>query len=146
MDTNKVCHQEWMNRPDDQRYLSLADLKAAVTQRHHESWTATPAVKDLHLLAQEKGIMVDLYDPTMGQRRQIEPTHWGFAQLAAYAQAPASYLRTLPSELAAINLQWGLDYRPQREEALILGQTNGDNYLRAMTSTSYGRIWDKQVV
>jgi hypothetical protein len=76
----------------------------------------------------------------------LAPTNWGFGQLSQYAQAPASYLRKLPSELAAINLQWGLEKLSLRENALILAQTNGGNYLRAMTSVSYGRIWDHQVV
>ncbi|HLF96971.1 MAG TPA: DUF932 domain-containing protein, partial [Methylococcaceae bacterium] len=33
-----------------------------------------------------------------------------------------------------------------REDALVLAQSNGENHLRAMTSQSYGRIWDSQVV
>ena len=33
-----------------------------------------------------------------------------------------------------------------REDSLVLAQSNGHNILRAMTSTSYGRIWDSQVV
>src|SRR5262249_50161769 len=58
----------------------------------------------------------------------------------------ASYLRKLPAELAAINVQWGLENNPVRDDALVLAQSNGSNHLRAMTSTSYGRIWDHQVV
>jgi hypothetical protein len=89
---------------------------------------------------------VTLYDPAHGEERTITPTHWGFSQLAQYAHAPAAYLRTLPAELSAINLQWGLEHNPLREDTLILGQTNGSNLLRSMTSRSYGRIWDAQVV
>jgi len=63
-----------------------------------------------------------------------------------YAQAPASYLRKLPSELAAINLQWGLEKNPVRDDVLVLARSNGDNTVRALTSQSHGRIWDLQVV
>jgi hypothetical protein len=84
--------------------------------------------------------------PANGEHHQIAPMHWSFGQLAQYAQAPASYLRKLPTELAAINLQWGLERSPLRDDALILGQSNGEQHLRAITSTSYGRIWDAQVV
>lgn len=142
-----TASHQWATRPDDQRYLSLAELKQAVLNRKTESWTATPQTKDLRVLPQENGnLSVELYDPTHGERRRVSPTNWGFGQLAQYAQAPAAYLRTIAPELAAINLQWGLEHRPMRPDALVLGQSNGENFLRAMTSTSYGRIWDAQVV
>jgi hypothetical protein len=141
------CSKQWANRPDDERYMSLGELKAAVLSRKQESWTATPRCRDLQVIPAAGGdIAVELYDPTHGERRQVTPTNWSFNQLAQYAGAPAAYLRKLPSELAAINLQWGLERAPVRDDALILGQTNGHNQLRAMTSTSYGRIWDHQVV
>jgi hypothetical protein len=91
-------------------------------------------------------LAVEVYDPTRGERRLWTPSNWAFGQLAQYAGAPASYLRKLSAELAAINLQRGLERNAARADALILGQSNGENHLRAMTSTSYGRIWDHQVV
>lgn len=139
--------REWATRPEDQRYLSLADLKAAVTQRKGESWTAEASCRDLRVVPDgDDRLAVELYDPSKGERRQVTPSHWGFGQLAQYANAPAAYLRRLPAPLAAINLQWGLERDGIRDTALVLGQTNGANTLRAMTSTSYGRIWDAQVV
>lgn len=139
--------KQWATRPDDQRFLSLADLKASVLQRKRESWTATPRVEGLRALPVEGGgVGVEVYDGTKGERRILQPSNWGFGQLAQYAQAPAAYLRKLPAEIACINLQWGLERNPLREDALMLAQSNGENVLRAMTSTSYGRIWDSQVV
>jgi hypothetical protein len=140
------CSRQWATRPDDQRFLTLDSLKASVLQRKRESWTATPATADLRVLPCDGDLAVRVYDPTHGEERQLAPSHWAFGQLAQYAQAPASYLRKLPAELAAINLQWGLERSPVRDDALILAQSNGHNELRAMTSTSYGRIWDYQVV
>jgi hypothetical protein len=117
-------------------------------KRRHESWTATPLVKELtmHANPETDALTINIFDPTKGERRELVPSNWSFSQLAGYAKAPASFLRELPSELAAINLQWCLEHRPQREDALVLAQSNGDNILRAMTSTGYGRIWDSQVV
>ena len=138
---------EWATRPDDQRFTSLADLKAAVLRRKQESWTATPVTSTLRVLPSEAGeIGLQVYDGTKGEQRVLAPTNWAFGQLCQYASAPASYLRKLPGELAAINLQWGLERSPLRDDSLILAQTNGSNHLRAMTSTSYVRIWDHQVV
>lgn len=142
-----VASREWATRPSDERYLSLADLRAAVLKRKAESWTATPKVADLRVAPIEGGgLGIEMYDPTFGGRRVVQPTNWSFNQLAQYASAPAAYLRKLPDELAAINLQWGLERNPMRDDSLVLAQSNGSHTLRAMTSTSYGRIWDHQVV
>jgi hypothetical protein len=138
--------KQWHSRPDDERYLSLADLKAAVLNRKHESWTATPSTASMQVIPSEGGLAIEVMDPTAGCRRPLIPTNWAFTQLSQYAQAPAAYLRKLPPELAAINLQWGLERSPLRDESLVLARSNGTHELRAMTSTSYGRIWDHQVV
>ena len=144
--------RQWYSRPDDQRYLSMEDLGNAVKSRRQESWTIPTEPQRLQIeTSQIKGeaearLQVRTYDPTIGAERELEPTHWGFGNLATYAQAPAGYLRTLPAELAAINLQWGLDHNPAKDNVLVLGQSNGAENLRALTSQSYGRIWDQQVV
>jgi hypothetical protein len=138
--------EQWYKRPMDQRYESLDALKAAVDNRYQESWTLATDVKDLRASAQDNKVMVEAYDVTAGNNRMLEPTNWAFGQLSQYAQAPASYLRKLPAGLAAINIQWGIEHAPIRDRSLILGQTNSHNALRSMTSTSYGRIWDIDVV
>src|SRR5260370_722617 len=138
---------QWATRPDDQRYPSLADLKAAVLQRKRESWTATPTTRNLRVVPADSGaIGIQVYDGTKGEERILEPTNWSFNQLCQYAQAPAAYLRKLPAELTSINLQWGLERSALRDDSLVLAKSNGSNHLRAMTSTSYGRIWDHEVV
>lgn len=35
-----TASQQWATRPNDERYLTLEDLRAAVEQRKTESWTA----------------------------------------------------------------------------------------------------------
>jgi hypothetical protein len=52
--------QEWVSRPEDQRFLSLEELKASVLQRKRESWTATPRCRDLRVLPTETNDRVDL--------------------------------------------------------------------------------------
>jgi hypothetical protein len=142
-----TASHQWATRPDDQRFASLADLKQAVLQRKRESWTATPTTGSLRVVPADSGaIGIQVYDGTKGEERILEPTNWSFNQLCQYAQAPAAYLRKLPAELTSINLQWGLERSPLREDSLVLAQSNGTNHLRAMTSTSYGRIWDHEVV
>lgn len=142
-----TASREWATRPSDQRFTSLEALKSSVLQRRRESWTATPLASELRALPSEDGsVVVEAFDPSAGERRQLGVTNWSFGQLAQYAQAPAAYMRKLPAELACINLQWGLERNSIRENTLLLGQSNGEHTLRSLTSISYGRIWDSQVV
>lgn len=142
-----VASRQWATRPDDQRFLTIADLKASVDQRKSESWTIAGGVRDMRVTVGEDDGLRFVATGRMGREsRELEPTHWAFGQLASFAQAPAAYLRKLPAQLAAINLQYGLERMPVRDEALVLGQTNGHDVARSLTSTSYGRIWDSQVV
>jgi len=142
-----AASRQWFSRSDDERFLTLESLRDSVAKRRNESWTATPKASDLRVVAgQDNALSVEVFDPSIGDRRMLAPTNLAFGQLATYAKAPAGYLRQLPAELAAINLQYGLEHRAIRDEALVLAHSNGDNSLRAMTSTSYGRIWDQQVV
>jgi hypothetical protein len=138
--------REWATRPEDQRFSSMEALKASVSNRRTESWTVTPDVRSLKVIPGETTPLISVFDPTQGEDRILQPTHFAFGQMAGYARAPASYLRTLPAELASINLQWGLEHSPLRDDALMLAQSNGSNVMRAMTSIGYGRIWDIQVV
>lgn len=139
--------EEWAKRPDDERYLSLEDLLHAVQKRQQESWTVPTPIRDIRVKVEDGSIELDIYDPVRGGQRQLaKPTNWGFGNLASYAGVPAAYLRKLPAELAAINLQYGLENLAPRPDALVLGQSNGANSIRALTSQSYGRIWDREVV
>jgi hypothetical protein len=137
---------QWATRPDDQRFLSLEELRQHVGMRRRDSWTTADSVKNLRVFADSGRPMLEAHRLATGRREILEPSNWAFGQLASYADAPASYLRKLPAELAAINLQWGLEHNAPREDALLFAHTNGAHSLRAMTSTSYGRIWDEQVV
>ena len=152
MNTQKTnLHQvskEWATRPDDQRFTTLEDLEQSVKTRKSQSWTVATETKKLCVLPteDEQDIQLHVHDVAEGRDKIINPTNFSFGQLAQYGSAPASYLRKLPAPLAAINLQYCLEQSPLRDDVLVLGQTNGKNSLRSMTSTTYGRIWDIQVV
>src|SRR5690349_14621028 len=102
MTTLMAASHQWATRPNDQRFLTLEDLRISVENRRKESWTAIPQVTDLRVLPSDNnGLAVQVFDPTHGENRLLEPTNWAFGQLSQYAGAPAGYLRTLPNELAA---------------------------------------------
>ena len=129
--------KQWMSRPDDERYLSLDDLAAAVdrreTHREHVS-----SLNDFELAHNTKEVFV------VSRKTQIERklTHWSFGQLAQRAGAPASYLRTLPSYLATDCIREGLRHADHEENKFYYTADR----IHAITSSTYGRIPDSSVV
>lgn len=140
-----TASKQWMSRTDDQRFTSLAELKAAVSKRKDESFTQQVRSDRLQVAFRESDQDLRLVAPGR-EDKPLELTNWSFGQLAQLASAPASYLRQLPAQLAAQNLQYGLENRADRPDALLYGMSNGDDHVAALTSVKYGRIYDLQVV
>jgi len=135
---------EWFSRPDDERYLSLGDLYAAVRGRAERATSRTVETRHLRVEAgREHPERLALLVP--GQTQPIAPTHWSFGQLCSLVGVPSGYLRGLPAALAGINLQHGL--LSHRGELIKTLETNdGRTELRAATGPDYGRIWDHELV
>jgi len=135
---------QWMNRPDDQRFTDLSSLRDQVAL-----WEAQSTAKSV--LPREIRAIYDNHNPDyLGfavDDTIVEPSNWGFDQIARLAQAPTSYLRTLPGPLAAVNLNYGLAVADQKEvSAYVREPETGGTLLRGMTSPKYGRIHDREVV
>ena len=135
---------EWFSRPDDERFLSLSDLKAAVHSRAERSRMRTVESAAIRVeAAREDSETLTLALP--GGGAPLAPTHWSFGQLASLVGAPAAYLRQLPAPLAAINLQYGLTSH-RAEQVKTLETDDGRMELRAVTGPDYGRIYDHELV
>ena len=135
---------EWFSRPDDQRYLSLSELYAAVRARADRAMARTVESRAVRIEAnRDDAEWLTVVLP--GAQTSIAPTHWSFGQLSALVGAPASYLRDLPAPLAAINLQHGL-VSHRAEMIKTLETDDGRLELRAVTGPDYGRIWDHELV
>lgn len=136
---------QWMNRPEDQRYLSLSELHAAV---HARAATARSRIIETRDIGLEPGEGPDGLALSL-EGTAVDFTHWSFGQLASLAGAPASWLRRLPARLAALNLQYGLAAREsERVQAYVTSGDDGTGggELRAMTGPGYGRILDHELV
>ena len=148
MTTLMQASNQWMTRPDDQRFTSLDDLlgftraqrerskSLAVSSRRIE---ARPIVED----ETRRGLVVLGPDgqPTL-------PTHWAFGQLSSRIKAPAGYLRTLPADIAADAINYGLLNRGIEDVGALL-RADPDMpapELAAMTGPNYGRVWNSDVV
>ncbi len=135
---------EWFSRPDDERYLSLSALYAAVRARADRATARTVETRTLRVEAsRDNAERLALIVP--GREEPVAPTHWSFGQMCSLVGAPASYMRQLPAPLAGINMQHGL-LSHRAELVKTLEADDGRIELRAVTGPDYGRIWDHELV
>lgn len=136
-----IVSSQWFNRPSDQRFTSLEDLENSVLARSSNASQEIVDVKNVTINANRD-------DPdnlsVVFNDQEIEPTHWSFGQLSSLTGAPAGYLRKLPSVIAGINLQYGLQNLRSENVKMFYNQDN--NQLLAATGAEYGRVFDWELV
>ena len=149
------AHQEWISRPDDERYLSLDDLHAATAARAEECRIRTDTTRSLLVRGSEAaGGRLTVEHDELGE---LDPTHWSLGQLATTAHTPAKWLReiaTVPAGPAfgahALNL--GLRHLSDSGRVQLMSRAEPDGSggrhleLRCLVGPDYGRIYDHEVV
>lgn len=143
---NMTVSNQWASRPSDQRFLTVEELYQKVLMRRGECREQAVALDACQVAAVDGDIQIlDTRGESFGKL-----SHWSFGQLCARAAAPAGYLRRLPAEIAAIPLQWSLETHEassdEGNDAKLLVRQNGETFVSAVTSPTYGRIWDADVV
>lgn len=143
MSTLLQASRQWATRPDDERFLSLHDMQDHFAKLRGESRATVVPSRRLTVAPEEDNQGLKVVGPN---GHGFTPTHWAFGQLAERAAAPAGYLRTLPAPIAADALNYGLQFKRDREDLGVLLQRNGESTLRAVTGPNYGRIWNDDIV
>ena len=137
--------RQWAKRPDDQRYSSLIDMRAASESYFRKAREALVEIPKIHLAAKGKEIYLN---GSTGSEAKF--TNWGFGQLCSRVGAPASYLRELPAKLAARNLNHGVfklaSLSGDNQSANVLFHKDNGLVVRAFTSDRYSRIWNYEVL
>lgn len=145
MTTLMKASTQWMNRPADERFVSLLDLHAHCVGARERS---------VGKVLSSRGITATPMDGTIDGLQVVGPnggpvnlTHWSFGQLASRAGAPAGYLRQLPAPIAADCVNYGIKHARAADElgVLLYKGTEGPNELRAVTGPNYGRVWNAQI-
>ena len=138
-----TAQQEYYKRPADERFDSIDALQAHADKVRATSRERGYNLKDLR--ATVDGDAVKLQSP----RGMARFTHWSFGQLARMIGAPASYLRTLSAGLTANCINEGIAATSTGTKATMLVQQDGpttEPKLRSVTSESYGRLWDADLI
>lgn len=136
--------RQWAMRPEDERFVSLTEMLAAVTDMRRASRASVVSSRSIEAQpnpTDEKGLQV--VGPNGGV---VFPTHYAFGQLAQRAGAPAGYLRELPPALAADCINVGYLQRDVDEVGMLFRRDEGFNTLNAVTGPNYGRIWNNDVI
>lgn len=139
--------RQWSSRPADERYLNLPSMLSHFQKVYEQSLAFGESSRRISVVPQDdhKGLIVQC---AKQKDTLISPTHWAFGQLAKLGGAPAGYLRKLPAEIAADNLNYGLQYLRDIEDVGVLLHTDdeGATIMRAATGPQYGRIWNKDIL
>lgn len=145
--------QQWFGRPDDQRFLSLDELAAQTAAWADSSKAFDVDPRAFHAYADSGNGLFISHPDIDDDRIAPSPTNYGFADVCGLAGAPARYLSKLPAELAAQCLNDGFAKAKDKPVQAYVGGLGPDGEvlgdgaaLRCLTSTSYGRILDRDVV
>jgi hypothetical protein len=136
----------WRSRPADQRFKTLDELDAFCNKQRLASRVHDIKVTDIKVSKTEDDDLA-----VNGALVKASPTHWSLGQLAGLVKAPAGYLRTLPTQIAADALNFGLRARAadggNDVKAMVRDTDDDGNHtdLVALTGTSYGRIWNGDI-
>jgi Domain of unknown function (DUF932) len=135
------AHNQWKNRPVDERFKSVQEMHAACEGYRESASKAEIPYSALRVEAMDGDIKL------VGKTGvPATLTHWSMGQICQQAGAPAGYIRELPATLAAQNINHGLKERPDQDaKASLLFHKNGSLVLRGSTSTMYKRIWNSDI-
>lgn len=144
MSTIMTASQQWATRPADERFVSLTEMLARMKGLRESSRSVTTSSRRISAEPMDDNKGLVLVGP---DGNAANPTNWAFGQLAQLAEAPAGYLRTLPSPIACDALNYGLRYKRDVEDiGALLTRDNGEVSIRAITGPKYGRVWNADIV
>lgn len=148
-DTMMKASHQWARRPADERFLSLHAMHDHFATVRTQSAAKVVSVRSIAAIPDDDNKGLSIAVQSAGQPN-YSPTHWSFGQVAALAEAPAGYLRTLHDRggapIVADAVNFGLRFKRNIEEVGLLMQDNGSAMLRAATGPKYGRIWNDDIV
>ena len=141
-----AAHHQWMTRPADERFWGLDDLLDHLRAERRAARESRRPINDFRV---EAAPVVGYDSPDLrliagDTGESLGFTHWSFGQLCSVADAPASYLRRLPPDLAAINLNHGLRRGGLPDSLQVLANAD-TGHLRCLTR-DYARFWNEDLV
>jgi hypothetical protein len=140
-----TASHQWATRPDDERFISLDDMQVHFENVRNRSAEKVVPSRQIHAVPDVDNRGLKVVGPN---GHSYAPTNWAFGQVAALAESPAGYLRTLPAPIAADCINYGLQFKRNIEDVGVLLQRDPgeNNSLTAATGPRYGRIWNADIL
>lgn len=149
MTTLFKASRQWATRPADQKFASIQEMHDICTGYMNQ---AAEAITSYDKLSVEVKEINETREPVLisDSGTTARFTHFSFGQIATRVGAPASYLRELPANLAADNLNHGLSQirhtdKAEAKEAKLMFHQNGSLLVRSFTGKGYTRIWNSEI-
>jgi len=133
--------RQWASRPADERFWTLKDVLIATQNIRRNSKVGHVNINDLKMMPTDNDDLELI--STSGNKATMG--HFAMTQLCRLSKIPAEYIRTLPSEIAAVNMNWGLSNIESKDMQLLLN-ANGHLHCRAITTEVYKRLWNCEIV
>ena len=137
-----TAHNQWCNRPDDERYWDLDGLflAALASDQNRERVTCDPAKLEFH------GDGDNNLSLTIPGKGETSFSDWSFRQIAGKLGAPAEYLQSLPAEKTADLLNFHLADPDRRSFAKESVAHVSRGRVECLVSGQYGYIPNHKIV
>jgi hypothetical protein len=134
--------RQWANRPSDERFSNLEDMLVACRGYHENAVSSNFTLQNTQVISQGNEVILQ---GSSGAQSRL--THYAFGQLSNVVGAPPNYLRSLPTDLVATNLNYGFQHIEGKEKPLKgLFHKNGSLICHCVTSQQYSRIWNDEII
>lgn len=140
MNLIKSAAQQWRNRPNDERFTSLIAMQSYLKHLTENSYEDVVDLQEYEFTSEDDEIILK---SRFGDSPRL--SNHAFNQISARLNAPASYLKTLPTNIAVEALNHGIKQREDNVKLFIRG-TNETSLLRSVTGPRYGRIFNLDIV
>lgn len=141
--TITTASQQWLIRPDDERFWTIDELLTFVQNRKANSETNVVRADRIEAVVTENdGVAIE--GPNGAQ---ATPTHWAMQQLATRLGVGADIFSKVSAEISADIINYRLEEMdPETEINLLIESAEDEGLnLRAVTSNSYARIYDYDI-
>ena len=142
-----TASHQWTTRPPDERFWGLSDLSEYVREEaERRAKQAVPTEKVTVEVDRD-----DLCLATPVGKTPLRLTNYSFDQLGQLGKAPVEYLRRLPAQLAATNINFGLltaNAEGTKELCVNYRKDDADPLVRSVTKNQRKnpRVRDESVV
>ena len=148
---------EWASRPADQRFWTIEDMYQKTRKNAEESIVEEIPMRDVSFTHNGSDVLMELPGSQacdLAMSKYGDPfarfTNYSFGQMCRTLEAPASYLRTLPTATAVECLNVGhkrmVSAGEGEDDRQFLFHANGKMKVQAQTSTKYQRVWNFEIV